>query len=158
MSFLARCLCNRTYCNYPLPKTLRISYLRDRDSISTLRCNDLTPEVTASSSCLPKAVREILRVLFYSLWIERAESNFIMTEKEPFELSSPGSSHLENDSLDGSDQNDGALCIARLIECSQISMVRPLLVKERTENGFNASRTVILTSKTSMAFGGTISA
>ncbi|GFT66718.1 hypothetical protein TNCV_1394871, partial [Trichonephila clavipes] len=43
----------------------------------------------------------------------------------------------------------------RLIECSQIPMVRPLLVKERAESGFNASRTVILTSKTSMAFGGT---
>ncbi|GFS95197.1 transposable element Tcb1 transposase [Trichonephila clavipes] len=36
--------------------------------------------------------------------------------------------------------------------CSQIPMVRPLLVKERAESGFNASRTVILTSKTSMAF------
>ncbi|GFS95170.1 mariner Mos1 transposase [Trichonephila clavipes] len=34
----------------------------------------------------------------------------------------------------------------RLIECSQIPMVRPLLVKERTESGFNASRTVILKS------------
>ncbi|GFY25445.1 mariner Mos1 transposase [Trichonephila clavipes] len=30
-------------------------------------------------------------------------------------------------------------------------MVRPLLVKERAESGFNASRTVILKSKTSMA-------
>ncbi|GFU98785.1 hypothetical protein TNCV_1215011 [Trichonephila clavipes] len=49
-------------------------------------------------------------------------------------------------------------CKLRLIECSQIPMVRPLLVKERAESGFNASRTVILTSKTSMAFGGTSSA
>ncbi|GFU85429.1 histone-lysine N-methyltransferase SETMAR [Trichonephila clavipes] len=32
-------------------------------------------------------------------------------------------------------------------------MVRPLLEKESAESGFNASRTVILTSKTSMAFG-----
>ncbi|GFW20415.1 uncharacterized protein TNCV_4546821 [Trichonephila clavipes] len=39
----------------------------------------------------------------------------------------------------------------RLIECSQIPMVRPLLVKERAESGFNASRTVFLKSKTSMA-------
>ncbi|GFU30260.1 hypothetical protein TNCV_4116251 [Trichonephila clavipes] len=46
----------------------------------------------------------------------------------------------------------------RLIEYSQILMVRPLLVKERAESGFNASRTVILTSKTNMAFGGTSSA
>ena len=30
-------------------------------------------------------------------------------------------------------------------------MVRPLLVKERVVNGFNASRTVILTSKTGIA-------
>ncbi|GFT90196.1 hypothetical protein TNCV_3776101 [Trichonephila clavipes] len=44
------------------------------------------------------------------------------------------------------------------LECYQITMVRPLLVKERAESGFNASRTVILTSKTSMAFGGTSSA
>ncbi|GFY04749.1 hypothetical protein TNCV_420031 [Trichonephila clavipes] len=35
----------------------------------------------------------------------------------------------------------------RLIECSQIPMVKPLSVKERAESGFNASRTVILTSK-----------
>ena len=35
--------------------------------------------------------------------------------------------------------------------CSQIPMVRPLLVKERAKSGFNASRTVILTSKTGMA-------
>ncbi|GFW63413.1 hypothetical protein TNCV_400791 [Trichonephila clavipes] len=46
----------------------------------------------------------------------------------------------------------------RLIECSQMPMVRPLLVKESTERGFNASRTVILMSKTSMVFGGTSSA
>ncbi|GFX06919.1 hypothetical protein TNCV_1202341 [Trichonephila clavipes] len=46
----------------------------------------------------------------------------------------------------------------RRTECSQIPMVRPLLVKERAESGFNASRTVILTSKTSMVFGGTCSA
>ncbi|GFY05173.1 DUF4817 domain-containing protein [Trichonephila clavipes] len=46
----------------------------------------------------------------------------------------------------------------RLIECSQIPMARLLLVKERAESGYNASRTVILTSKTSMAFGGTSSA
>ncbi|GFW55519.1 hypothetical protein TNCV_119031 [Trichonephila clavipes] len=32
------------------------------------------------------------------------------------------------------------------------------IIKERAESGFNASRTVILTSKTSMAFGGTSSA
>ncbi|GFU02205.1 uncharacterized protein TNCV_1547771 [Trichonephila clavipes] len=38
----------------------------------------------------------------------------------------------------------------RLIKCSQIPLVRPLLVKERAESGFNASRTVILTAKTSM--------
>ncbi|GFV41404.1 hypothetical protein TNCV_3090141 [Trichonephila clavipes] len=42
-------------------------------------------------------------------------------------------------------------------ECSQIPMVRPLLVKERAESGFDTSRTVILTSKTSMAFSGTSS-
>ncbi|GFU13604.1 mariner Mos1 transposase [Trichonephila clavipes] len=35
----------------------------------------------------------------------------------------------------------------RLIECSQIPMVRSLLVKECAESGFNASRTVILKSK-----------
>ncbi|GFU99759.1 hypothetical protein TNCV_49751 [Trichonephila clavipes] len=34
----------------------------------------------------------------------------------------------------------------------------PLLLKERAESGFNASRTVTLTSKTSTAFGGTSSA
>ena len=34
------------------------------------------------------------------------------------------------------------------------STVRPLLVKERAESGFNASRTVILTSKTGMAVEG----
>ena len=33
-------------------------------------------------------------------------------------------------------------------QCSQILMVRSLLVKERVVSGFNASRTVILTSKT----------
>ncbi|GBO98645.1 hypothetical protein EVAR_179_1 [Eumeta japonica] len=44
----------------------------------------------------------------------------------------------------------------RVIECSQIPMVRPLLVKERAESGFNASRTVILTSKTSMAVEGKV--
>ena len=32
----------------------------------------------------------------------------------------------------------------KLIECFQILMVRPLLVKERIVSGFNASRTVIL--------------
>ncbi|GFX59747.1 uncharacterized protein TNCV_1777861 [Trichonephila clavipes] len=37
------------------------------------------------------------------------------------------------------------------MECSQIPMVRPLLVKERAKSGFNASRRVILKSKTSMA-------
>ncbi|GFY12634.1 hypothetical protein TNCV_2448251 [Trichonephila clavipes] len=37
-------------------------------------------------------------------------------------------------------------------------MVRLLLVEERAESGFNASRTMILTSKTSMAFGGISSA
>ncbi|GFV59034.1 hypothetical protein TNCV_1814231 [Trichonephila clavipes] len=36
-------------------------------------------------------------------------------------------------------------------------MVSPLLVKERPDSGFNASRTVILTSKISIAFGGTSS-
>ncbi|GFV50968.1 hypothetical protein TNCV_302291 [Trichonephila clavipes] len=45
----------------------------------------------------------------------------------------------------------------RIIECSQIPMVMPLLVNERAESGFNASRTVILMSKTSMVFGGTSS-
>ena len=39
----------------------------------------------------------------------------------------------------------------RLIECSQIFMVRPLLVKERVVSAFNASKTVILTSKTGIA-------
>ena len=34
---------------------------------------------------------------------------------------------------------------------AQILMVRPLLVKERVVRGFNASRTVILTSKTGIA-------
>ncbi|GFX99420.1 hypothetical protein TNCV_3023511 [Trichonephila clavipes] len=34
----------------------------------------------------------------------------------------------------------------------------PLSLKERAESGFNASRTVTLTSKTSTAFGGTSSA
>ncbi|GFU65734.1 hypothetical protein TNCV_5058681 [Trichonephila clavipes] len=43
-------------------------------------------------------------------------------------------------------------------EAHRMPIVRPLLVKERAESGFNASRTVILTSKTSMAFGGTSSA
>ncbi|GBP45944.1 hypothetical protein EVAR_41246_1 [Eumeta japonica] len=38
----------------------------------------------------------------------------------------------------------------RLIECSQIPMVKLLLMKERAESGFNASSTVILISKTSM--------
>ncbi|GFV33799.1 hypothetical protein TNCV_1686601 [Trichonephila clavipes] len=37
-------------------------------------------------------------------------------------------------------------------------MVRTLCVKERSESGFKASRTVILTSKTIRAFGGTSSA
>jgi len=32
-----------------------------------------------------------------------------------------------------------------------LNMVRPLLVKKRVMNGFNASRTVILTSKTGIA-------
>ena len=38
----------------------------------------------------------------------------------------------------------------RLIECSQILMVRLLLVKERVVSGFSASRAVILMSRTGM--------
>ena len=41
--------------------------------------------------------------------------------------------------------------VAEAHRSSQILMVRPLLVKERVVSGFNASRTVILTSKIGIA-------
>ncbi|GFS93901.1 mariner Mos1 transposase [Trichonephila clavipes] len=60
------------------------------------------------------------------------DADFNIIPRSVTKNTTPGSTHIQTTTICANNQG-----LIGLIECSQIPMVRPLLVKERAESGFN---------------------